>query len=144
MLTLPELVSLVIYQPWNCYIEGLKETGAEHQTSYHVELWNMEWVRCTYSKELLKDGMYITCNMNCWFPLVDKMEKKRMKKRIRGVWCLWLGHDEMPINTYIRMEGEEIIGLELSIDELLDATLGISYAQGFDLNFDLYLVDVDI
>jgi hypothetical protein len=42
------------------------------------------------------------------------------------------------------MEGEEIIGLELSIDELLDATLGINYAQGFDLNFDLYLVDVDI
>ena len=41
------------------------------------------------------------------------------------------------------MEGEEIIELELSIDELVDAALGINYAQGFDLNVDLHLVNVD-
>jgi hypothetical protein len=41
------------------------------------------------------------------------------------------------------MEGEEIIELELSIDELVDAELEINYAQGFDLNVDLHLVDVD-
>jgi hypothetical protein len=34
----------------------------------------------------------------------------------------------MPINTYIPMEGEDIIGLELSIDELVEATLEINYA----------------
>jgi hypothetical protein len=31
----------------------------------------------------------------------------------------------------------------LSIDELVDAALGINHAQGFDLNVDLHLVDVD-
>jgi hypothetical protein len=31
----------------------------------------------------------------------------------------------------------------LSIDELVDATLGINYAQGFDLNVDLHSIDVD-
>jgi hypothetical protein len=49
----------------------------------------------------------------------------------------------MSINTYIEMEGEEIIELELSIDELVDVALGINYAQGFDLNVDLHSVDVD-
>jgi hypothetical protein len=41
------------------------------------------------------------------------------------------------------MEGEENIELELSIDELADVALGINHAQGFDLNVDLHLVDVD-
>jgi hypothetical protein len=49
----------------------------------------------------------------------------------------------MSIETYIQMEGEEIIELELSTHELVDATLGINHAQGFDLNVDLHLVDVD-
>ena len=40
------------------------------------------------------------------------------------------------------MEGEEITELKLSIDELVDATLGINHAQGLDLNVDLHLVDV--
>jgi hypothetical protein len=31
----------------------------------------------------------------------------------------------------------------LSTNELVDATLGIDYAQGFELNFDLHSVDVD-
>ena len=34
-----------------------------------------------------------------------------------------LGDDEMLINTYIQMEGEEVTELELSVDELVDATL---------------------
>ena len=41
------------------------------------------------------------------------------------------------------MEGKEITELELSIDELVDATLGINHAQGFDLNVDLHFVGVD-
>jgi hypothetical protein len=56
---------------------------------------------------------------------------------------LRLGDDEMSFETYIQMEGEEIIELELSIDELVDAALGINHAQGFDLNVDLHSVDVD-
>jgi hypothetical protein len=52
---------------WWCYIEWLKEGGAQHQISYHVELWSMEWVGCTNSHELLEDGAYITNNMECWF-----------------------------------------------------------------------------
>ena len=49
----------------------------------------------------------------------------------------------MSFNTYIQMEGEEITEVELSIDELVDAALGINHAQGFDLNVDLHSVDVD-
>jgi hypothetical protein len=56
---------------------------------------------------------------------------------------LRLGDDEMSIQTYIQMEGEEIIELELNTDELLDFALGINYAQGFDLNVDMHLVNVD-
>jgi hypothetical protein len=41
------------------------------------------------------------------------------------------------------MEGKEIIELELSIDELVDAALGINHGQGLDLNVDLHSVDVD-
>ena len=41
------------------------------------------------------------------------------------------------------MEGEENIELELSIDKLVDGPLGINYAQGFDLNVDMDLVDVN-
>jgi hypothetical protein len=41
------------------------------------------------------------------------------------------------------MQGEEITELESSIDELVDAALGTNYAQGFDLNVDFHLVDVD-
>jgi hypothetical protein len=49
----------------------------------------------------------------------------------------------MSIETYIQVEGGEIIELELSTDELVDAALGINHAQGFDLNVDLHSVDVD-
>ena len=56
---------------------------------------------------------------------------------------LQLGDDEMSIETYIQMEGENIIELELKTDELVDAALGINYAQGFDLNVDLHSVYVD-
>jgi hypothetical protein len=41
------------------------------------------------------------------------------------------------------MEGEDIIELELSIDELVDAALGINHAQCFDVNVDLHSVDVN-
>ena len=41
------------------------------------------------------------------------------------------------------MEREYISELILSIDKLVDATLGIKHAQGFDLNVDLHSVDVD-
>ena len=41
------------------------------------------------------------------------------------------------------MEGEENIELELSIDELVDVAFGINYAQGFDINVDIHLVDMD-
>jgi hypothetical protein len=34
-----------------------------------------------------------------------------------------LGDDEMSLETYIQMKGEDFIELELSIDELVDAAL---------------------
>ena len=45
----------------------------------------------------------------------------------------------MSIKTYIQMEGQEIIELELSIDELVDVALGTNFAQDFDLD----LIDVN-
>jgi hypothetical protein len=57
---------------------------------------------------------------------------------------LQLGDDEeMSIKTYMQMEGEEIIKLELSTDELVDVALRINYAQGFDFNVDLHSIDMD-
>ena len=41
------------------------------------------------------------------------------------------------------MEGEEIIELELSIDELVDGTLRTNYAQDFDVNVDLDSINAD-
>ena len=49
----------------------------------------------------------------------------------------------MSIETYFRMEGEEITHLELSTDELVDVALGTNYAQHFNLNIDLHSAYVD-
>ena len=49
----------------------------------------------------------------------------------------------MPFEIYSLMKVEEIIELELSIDELVDAALRINHVQGYDLNVDLHSVDVD-
>jgi hypothetical protein len=54
-----------------------------------------------------------------------------------------LGDDEMSIETYIQIEGEAIIELELITDELVDVALGIKHAQGFNRNVDLHSIDVD-
>jgi hypothetical protein len=56
---------------------------------------------------------------------------------------LRLGDNEISFETYIHIEGEEITKLELSIDELVDATLGINHAQAFDINVDFHLIDAD-
>ena len=56
---------------------------------------------------------------------------------------LQLGDDEMSVETYMEMEGEESTELELSIDELVDTALGTNFAQNFDLNVDLHSLDVD-
>ena len=51
--------------------------------------------------------------------------------------------DEMSMETYIHIEGEEIIELELSTNELVNVALGINYPKGFYLNVDLHSIDVD-
>ena len=52
---------------------------------------------------------------------------------------LRLGDGEMSVETYIQMEGEEIIELGLNTNELVDVDLGIDYAQGFDLNIKIFI-----
>ena len=49
----------------------------------------------------------------------------------------------MSIETYIHIEGEEIIQLKLSIDELVDVALGTNYALDYDLSVDPDSVDLD-
>jgi hypothetical protein len=77
-----------------------------------------------------------TCNVD--FALVDEREKNIMQEELVELGALnsnlQLGDDEMPIET---------IEVESSIDELVDAPLGINYAQSFHLNVDPHLVDVD-
>jgi hypothetical protein len=87
---------------------------------------------------------------NVDFALVNEREKNRMEAKSYELGALItklrLGDDEMSIETYIQMKGEEIIELEVtqvSIDELVDVALGINYAQGFELKVDLHAVDVD-
>ena len=76
--------------------------------------------------------------------LVDEMEKNRMQEELGALISkLRLGDDEMSIETYIQMKREEITELELNTDELVDVALGINYAQGFDLNVHLHLIDVE-
>ena len=115
LLALPKLLSLVVFQPqnwatlrynniyqnsmqkeifavdfvtiWWCYLEGLKEGGAQYQTGYHVELWSMEGVGCTNSQGLLEDGVYITCNMECWFCPIWWKEEEYYVRRLRWTWC---------------------------------------------------------
>ena len=104
-------------------------------------------VGCIDSHELLEDGAYILVTWNVDFALVDEREKNRMQEESYKLGALIsklrLGDDEMSIKTYIQMEGEEITELELSIDELVDDALRINYAQDFDLNVDLHVIDVD-
>jgi hypothetical protein len=84
---------------------------------------------------------------NVDFSLVDEREHNKMREESneRGALIskLRLGDDEMSIETYIQMEGKEIIELELRTNELVDVALGINHAQGFDLNVDLHSIDVD-
>jgi hypothetical protein len=74
---------------------------------------------------------------NVDFALVDEREKNKMREESNELGALisklQLDDDEISIETYIQMEGEEIIELKLSIDELVDVALGINYAQGFIL-----------
>ena len=93
---------------WWCYIEGLKEGGAQHKACYHLELWSMEWVGCINSHELLEDDAYITYNMECW---------------LCPSW--WKGEEQ-------NAEESNELG-----------ALGTNYTQGFDLNVDLYSIDVN-
>ena len=89
--------------------------------------------------------LHVTWNVD--FALVDEREKNRMQEEPQELGALIsklrLGDDEMSIEIYIQMEGEENIELELNIDELVDVALGIDYTQGFDLNVDVHSVDVD-
>ena len=96
---------------WWCYIEGLKEGGAQLQTNYNVELWSMKRVGCTYNHKLLEDGAYITSNMECWFcPIWWKGKWIELQAKPYDFGAMisksWLGDEEMSSETYIHMEGE--------------------------------------
>ena len=64
---------------------------------------------------------------NVDFALVDEREKNKIQKESYEFGALisklQLGDDEMSIQTYIQLEGEEITKLKLSIDELVDVAL---------------------
>ena len=86
----------------------------------------------------------VTYNVD--FALVDEREKNRMQTKIDELGALISklrsSDDEMLIETSVHTEREEIPRPELSTDELVDVALGIKYAQGFDIDVDLYSVDV--
>jgi hypothetical protein len=84
---------------------------------------------------------------NVDFALVDGREKNRLQKESDELGALisklQLVDNEMSIETYIQIKGEEITELELRTDELVDVALRINYAQGFDLDVDLHSLIVD-
>jgi hypothetical protein len=84
---------------------------------------------------------------NVNFALIDERKNNRIREESHELGALisklQLGDDEMLVEAYIQMEGEEITELELSIDELVDAALETDHAHGFDLNVDLHSLDVD-
>ena len=116
----------------------------------HAIMWSYE-VRSELDAHVVKNcwrmARILLATWNVDFALVDEREKNKMREESDELGALIsklrLGDDEMSIETYIQMEGEEIIELELSTNELVDASLGINYAQGLDLKTDLHSVDVD-
>ena len=74
---------------------------------------------------------------NVYFALVDEREKNRMREESYELGALismlQLGDDEMSIETYIHMKGEDVTELELNTDELVDVALGINYVQALIL-----------
>jgi hypothetical protein len=68
---------------------------------------------------------------NVDFALVDENEKNKMREESHELGALIsklrLGDDKISIETYIQMEGDEIIEVELNTDELVDAALGIMH-----------------
>jgi hypothetical protein len=113
-------------------------------------MWSYE-VWSDLNAQIVKNCWRMVCILpatwNVDYALVDEREKNRMRvesdERGAMISKLQLGDDEMSIETYIEMEGEETIELELKSDELVNVALGINYAQGFDLDVDMHSVDVD-
>ena len=64
---------------------------------------------------------------NVDFALVDEREKNRLQEESHELGAmiskLRLGDDEMSIETYIQIKGEEITELELRTNELVDVAL---------------------
>ena len=116
----------------------------------HAIMWSYE-VRSELDAHVVKNcwrmARILLATWNVDFALADEKGKNRMQAILDDLGALIsklrLGDDEMSIETYIQMEGEEITELELSTDELVDAALGVNHAQDFDLNVDLHSVDVD-
>jgi hypothetical protein len=113
-------------------------------------MWSYE-VWSELDAQIVKNCWRMACTLpttwNVDFALVDGREKNKMREESDELGALisklWLGDDEMSIETYIQMEEEDITELELSTDELVDVALGINYAHGFDLNVDLHSLYVD-
>jgi hypothetical protein len=79
----------------------------------------------------------LSTTWNVDFSLVDEREHNKMQEESDDLGAmtsrLRLSDDEMLIETYIQMKGEEIPELELNTDELVGVALGINYAQGLVL-----------
>ena len=117
----------------------------KHAIMWSYEVWSELDAQIVNNHWRMAHILLATWNVD--FALVEEREKNRMQKESDELGALisklQLDDDEMSIKTYIQMETEEIIELELSSDELADASLGTNYTQDFDPNVDLALVGVD-
>ena len=128
----------------------LKDLGKVVPNIRQAIMWSYEvWseLDAKIVKICRRMALILPTTWNVDFALVDEREKNRMREKSYELGALIsklrLGDDEMSIETYIFMEGEEITKLELSTDELVDVASGINYAQGFDLNVDMHSVNVN-
>ena len=142
-----KLLQWVLSQYDDATLKDLRKVvpNIKHAIMWSYEVWSELDVQIVMNCWRMAHILPATWNVD--FALVDEREKNRLQEELDELGALVsklrLGNDKMSIETYIQMEGEDIIELELSNDELVDICLGINYAQGFNLNVDLHLVDVD-
>ena len=85
----------------------------------------MERDESTNRMKQLKDVQDFTCKLECWFCHGRWMwGRKNERSRKRNlVSSLNLGSEEMPVEEYVPLAGEEIVDAKYNMIELVDSAL---------------------
>jgi hypothetical protein len=90
-----------------------------------------------YMKQL-EDVQDFTCNWTVDFAMDDEGKRSRMKESTSElsslISSLKLGSEEMCIEDYVQLVGEEIVDAKYNMVELVDLARGREVDLGLDLN----------